>query len=59
MGMGLYSDRLGREMAYCIGSMAAFVGIMLLMAIQDSSQAWRLYLFVLMYGLSYGALVRQ
>jgi MFS family permease len=56
MSMGSLSDRVGREMAYSIGSIAAFVGIMLLMSIQDTSQPWRLSLFVLMYGLGYGAL---
>jgi MFS family permease len=33
-----------------------FVGIDLLRSLQDTSQPWRLYLFVLMYGLGYGAL---
>jgi MFS family permease len=56
MSLGSLSDRIGREMAYSIGSIAAFVGIMLLMSIQDTSQPWRLYLFVLTYGLGYGAL---
>lgn len=54
--VGSLSDRVGREMAYTLGSMAAFMGILLLMSIQDTSQPWRLYLFVLMYGLGYGAL---
>jgi MFS family permease len=56
MSLGSLSDRVGREMAYSIGSIAAFVGIILLMSIQDTSQPWRLYLFVLTYGLGYGAL---
>jgi MFS family permease len=43
-------------MAYSLGSLAAFIGVMLLTSIQDTSQPWRLYLFVLMYGLGYGAL---
>ena len=56
MSLGSLSDRIGRETAYSLGSIAAFAGIMLLMSIQDTSQPWRLYLFVLMYGLGYGAL---
>jgi MFS family permease len=56
LSLGSLSDHVGREMAYTLGSLAAFVGIMLLMSIQDTSQPWRLYLFVLMYGLGYGAL---
>jgi MFS family permease len=56
MSIASLSDRVGREMAYSIGSIAAFAGVGLLMSIQDTSQSWRLYLFVLMYGLGYGAL---
>jgi MFS family permease len=56
MTLGSLSDRMGREMAYTLGSFGAFTGIMLLMSLQDTSQSWRLYLFVLMYGLGYGAL---
>jgi MFS family permease len=56
MSIGSLSDRVGREMAYSIGSIAAFAGIVLLISIQDTSQPWRLYLFVVMYGLGYGAL---
>jgi MFS family permease len=56
LSLGSLSDRVGREMAYSLGSLAAFIGVMLLTSIQDTSQPWRLYLFVLMYGLGYGAL---
>lgn len=56
MSLGSLSDRIGRELAYSLGSIAAFAGVVLLISIQDTSQPWRLYLFVLMYGLGYGAL---
>lgn len=56
MSLGSLSDRVGRELAYSVGSIAAFAGVVLLISIQDTSQPWRLYLFVLMYGLGYGAL---
>jgi MFS family permease len=56
LSLGSLSDHLGREVAYSIGSVAAFIGITLLTSMQDTSHAWRLYLFVLMYGLGYGAL---
>jgi MFS family permease len=56
IAIGSLSDRVGRELAYSIGSLAAFLGVALLMSIQDTSQPWRLYLFVLLSGLGYGAL---
>jgi MFS family permease len=56
MSLGSLSDRVGRETAYSIGSVAAFLGVTLLISIHDTSQPWRLYLFVIMYGLGYGAL---
>lgn len=56
VSIGSLSDRVGREVAYSIGSIAALIGIALLMSIEDTSQPWRLYLFVIMYGLGYGAL---
>lgn len=56
VSIGSLSDRVGRAMAYSIGSIAALIGIALLMSIEDTSQPWRLYLFVIMYGLGYGAL---
>jgi MFS family permease len=56
MGLCFMSDKVGRAMAYSLGSAAAFVGIVLLTSIQDTSPPWRLYPFVLMYGLGYGAL---
>ena len=37
-------------------SILSFIGITLLMSIQDTSQPWHLYLYVLLYGLGYGAL---
>lgn len=56
MGLGSLSDRIGRERAYTLGSLLAFVGIFLLMSIEDTSQPWRVYCFVVLYGFGYGAL---
>jgi MFS family permease len=42
MSLGSLSDRVGREMAYSVGSIAAFVGIVVFMSIQDTSQPRRL-----------------
>lgn len=56
MTLGSLSDRIGRERAYTVGSLLAFVGVFLLMSIADTTQPWRVYCFVVLYGLGYGAL---
>jgi MFS family permease len=56
ISLGPLSDRLGREAAYSVGAAMCFVGIILLMTIQDTTHAWRLYGFVLLYGIGHGAL---
>jgi MFS family permease len=56
MSLGSLSDKIGREMAYTIGAMLCFVGIVLLMSLRDTSQPWLLYGFAILYGLGHGAL---
>jgi MFS family permease len=52
---GHLSDRIGRELAYTVGSSAAFMGLFFLMFIKDTSTPWLLYAFVILYGAGYGA----
>lgn len=52
---GRLSDRVGRELAYTVGSCAAFAGLFFLMFIKDTSTPWLLYAFVILYGAGYGA----
>ncbi len=56
MTLGPLSDRLGREQAYTLGSLLALLGIVLLSSIQNTEHPWRVYGFVMLYGLGYGAL---
>ena len=53
---GAISDRIGRELTYCITLSIASIGIILLMFLRDPSQAWILYTFAVCYGLGYGAI---
>ncbi|MGE3536560.1 MAG: MFS transporter [Candidatus Tectimicrobiota bacterium] len=54
--LGSLSDRIGRAATYTLGSALAFAGVALLASIQDTGQPWRVYGFVVLYGLGYGAL---
>lgn len=56
MTIGSLSDRIGREISYGIGGVLCFAGVVVLMAIRDTSQPWLLYGFALLYGLGHGAL---
>jgi len=53
---GLLSDRVGREIAFTLGSSSAFVGVLLFLSIGDASSSWMLYAFVILYGLGYGSM---
>lgn len=53
---GLISDRLGREVAYTIGSSAVFVGLSLLLFVKDTTCPWMLYSFAIFYGLGHGSM---
>jgi MFS family permease len=43
--MGWLSDRIGRPMAYLLGSASLMTGIFILMTITDARQTWLLYSF--------------
>ncbi|MFC1867680.1 MFS transporter [Thermodesulfobacteriota bacterium] len=51
---GFLSDRIGREVAYSMGSSLAFLGIVSLLFADGNSSAWLLYAFVILYGLGQG-----
>ncbi len=52
---GASSDRVGREWAYTLGSLAMIVGVVFLMYTRDSSQVWMLYLFTLLFALGFAS----
>jgi MFS family permease len=54
---GQFSDRGGREIAYSIGSLLAFGGVLLLILARGPYCTWMLYGFVLFFGLGQGALM--
>lgn len=57
MTFGALSDRIGRETAYTIASALCFIGVVLLMSLDGSAETtWRLYGFVILYGIGHGAL---
>jgi MFS family permease len=43
--MGLLADRIGRQLAYVLGSVSLMIGILVLMMITDATRAWVLYAF--------------
>jgi MFS family permease len=43
--MGLLADRIGRQLAYALGSAALMIGILLLMTIDHASGSWAFYAF--------------
>lgn len=53
---GFLSDRIGREIGFTLGSSAAFLGVFLLLFVQDTASPWLLYSFVILYGFGQGAL---
>ena len=53
---GLLSDRISREIGFTLGSCGAFLGVILLLFVRDTSSPWILYSFVILYGLGHGAL---
>ncbi len=52
---GFVSDRVGRGIGYTLGGSAAFVGILFLLRIRDTTSPWMLYAFVILFGLGSGA----
>ncbi|MBI1986978.1 MAG: MFS transporter [Nitrospinae bacterium] len=54
--MGHLSDRIGREVIHTLIMVLASLGIVVLMNIEDPSQAWMLYTYAALYGVGYGAI---
>jgi len=51
---GFLSDMLGREVTYTIGSIGVTLAILMLILIKDTSDAWMLYVYVVLLGLFIG-----
>ncbi|MFH1491500.1 MAG: MFS transporter, partial [Pseudomonadota bacterium] len=54
---GFFSDRMGREFGYAIGSGGGVVGIIFLLMVHDPSSVLFIYAFVLFYGLGTGGII--
>jgi len=52
---GTTSDRIGREWAYTLGSLAMSLGIVFLLYARDPSQVWMLYAFALLFALGFAS----
>jgi len=52
---GFISDRIGREIAYTMGGIAAIVGIVFFILVRDTTSPWMLYAFVILHGLGSGS----
>jgi MFS family permease len=52
---GAGSDRIGREWAYTLGSLAMIVGIVLLLFARDPAEAWMLYVFTVFFALGFAS----
>jgi MFS family permease len=53
---GFFSDRAGREVSFTAGTGAAFLGVLLLILLKDTSPIWMLYAFAILYGLGVGGM---
>jgi len=52
---GFFSDRVGREIGYALGSSSAFAGMLFLLLVRDTTSPWMIYAFVILYGLGSGS----
>ena len=52
---GFISDRAGREIGFTMGGSAAFIGIVFLLLVRDTTAPWMLYAFVTLYGFGSGS----
>lgn len=52
---GFLSDRIGREMAFTLGSLLAFLGVTILLLTGHARSLWIPYIFAISYGLGMGA----
>lgn len=53
--LGSTSDRIGREWAYTLGSLAMILGVVLLLTARGPSQVWMLYSFALFFALGFAS----
>jgi MFS family permease len=53
--LGSTSDRIGREWAYTLGSLAMILGVVLLLTARGPSQVWMLYSFTLLFALGFAS----
>ena len=53
--LGSTSDRIGRERAYTLGSLAMILGVVLLLTARGPSQVWMLYSFALFFALGFAS----
>jgi MFS family permease len=53
--LGAISDRIGREWAYAVGSMAMILGVILLLHTQNSSQLWMLHAFAISFAVGFAS----
>ncbi|MCZ6561452.1 MAG: MFS transporter [Deltaproteobacteria bacterium] len=53
--LGSTSDRIGREWAYTLGSLAMIFGVVLLLTARGPSQVWMLYSFALFFALGFAS----
>ncbi|MFC2072307.1 MFS transporter [Chloroflexota bacterium] len=52
---GFLSDKLGRELTYTIGSIGVILAILMLILVKDTSDAWMLYVYAILFGLFAGS----
>lgn len=55
IGWGFMSDRMGREPAYTVGGVFAFLGVLSFLLLEHAPSLWLLYAFVILYGLGFGS----
>lgn len=53
--VGSTSDRVGREWAYTLGSLAMIFGVVLLLVTRGPSQVWMLYAFTLFFAVGFAS----
>ena len=51
---GAISDRIGRELAFMLGSIGMCLAVLVLMLTRDMSSPWMLYVFAVLYGTCQG-----
>ncbi len=51
---GFISDRIGREIAYTIGTIGIFLGILMFVLANDVSDVWMIYAYAIIYGVFLG-----